>query len=167
MEWYKIVFIFSSLILGIQLLMSFFSTDSDFDVDFDGELTIGDVFSFKGLVHFIFGTSLTLTVFDNTKWITILVAILVGVLFVYGLFYLYKFMYKKLEQNINYETSLENVNAEVYYWDNRFQSGQVFVVLEGRRTLVNIENKDFTNKINLISGQMIKVSGTRDLVHIV
>ena len=64
MEWYKIVFIFSSLILGIQLLMSFFSTDSDFDVDFDGELTIGDVFSFKGLVHFIFGTSLTLTVFD-------------------------------------------------------------------------------------------------------
>ena len=44
MEWYKIVFIFSSLILGIQLLMSFFSTDSDFDVDFDGELTIGDVF---------------------------------------------------------------------------------------------------------------------------
>lgn len=32
MEWYKIVFIFSSLILGIQLLMSFFSTDSDFDV---------------------------------------------------------------------------------------------------------------------------------------
>ena len=76
-------------------------------------------------------------------------------------------MYKKLEQNINYETSLENVNAEVYYWDNRFQSGQVFVVLEGRRTLVNIENKDFTNKINLISGQMIKVSGTRDLVHIV
>lgn len=44
MEWYKIVFIFSSLILGIQLLMSFFSTDSDFDVAFDGELTIGDVF---------------------------------------------------------------------------------------------------------------------------
>ena len=61
MEWYYILGIISYGIFIVQFLLSnlFGWGDLDLDIDFDGEpdFGLGDVLSFKGLVHFAMGFS--------------------------------------------------------------------------------------------------------------
>ena len=80
------------------------------------------------------------------------------------LYKLYYFLYTTLEQKLNYTNEITHADAEVYYWDNNTQKGEVFITLEGRQTTVNIENKS-SEPISLSAGQIIKVSGTRILVN--
>ena len=83
--------------------------DSDGDIDFD----ISSMLSFKGILHFLLGFSsyLAATVrFDKTynnigtyqfTWDNYVVAFIVGLAFMYGLWHLYKFMGKLNHYNLN------------------------------------------------------------------
>jgi hypothetical protein len=160
MEWYVILFITASLILGLQLILSLLLGDLEIDHDFD----IGDVFSFKGLLHFILGFSVTLTVVDKITFFTILSAIFVGLVFILGLYWVYKTLYTKLSKEIKYMDKIDNQEAEVYYWDVSTNTGQVFLTLEGRKLNIDIKSE---TPITLKAGEKVIVSGNRNCVHIV
>lgn len=160
MEWYVVLFLFAAGVLLLQLVISLVFGDLHIDHDFD----IGDVFSFKGLLHFILGFSVTLTVFDKVTFYTILLATFVGAVFIVGLYWIYRTLYTKLTQEIVYTDKIENQEAEIYYWDNASQTGQVFVTLEGRKLPIDLISKDSTK---FSAGQKVIVSGNRNSVYIV
>lgn len=162
MVWYEIAFYCSLGLLLVQALISFLF--ADFDVDVDTDFDISDIFSFKGIIHFIIGFTCVLTVTKNITALTYGIALVVGILFVLGLKWVYFYIYKNLKQEIKYVEYLDNVDAEVYYWDYLNQKGEVFVTLEGRKTLINIDNK--IGFVNLKAGENIKVSGTRVVVYL-
>jgi hypothetical protein len=136
----------------------------DIDIEADHDFDTGDIFSFKGLIHFVLGFSVTLTALKSDDVVAISIGTIVGLVFIFGLYWIYKSLYKKLSQSLEYETTITDADAEVYYWDDTTQSGEVFVVLEGRQTTISIGSKEF-GTISLKSGQKIKVSGTRVLVY--
>jgi hypothetical protein len=180
MQWYEILLIITGGLFFIQsvILPLFGGLGLDVDVDTDftdvnippvdsldsvgNALTFTDIISFKGLLHFLIGFSLTITLAGELTFSSASFGVFVGLVFVFVLYYLYKFLYKNLQQNMTYTNILENIDGTVYYWDKDKRSGEVFVVLEGR--LVNItlntsSDRDFTQ------GEKIKVSGTRNLVY--
>lgn len=161
MEWFALVFWITAGIMVLQTVISFFLGEVDFSLDTD--LDLGDFLSFKGLLHFILGLSLVPTIAGALTFTTVGLGVAVGLGFVVFLRWLYITVFKALHQELNYENDLQNVDAEIYYWDNVAQRGQAFVTLEGRRTTIDIENLD--EKIELKAGQKIKVSGTRTMVY--
>ena len=87
----------------IQFLISAFGgSDLDTDIDFDGDgtmdLTWGDIFSFKGLIHFLMGFAgwLSLTSYNSgtIHWYDYLIALGLGVGFVFLLVYVGKGLMK-------------------------------------------------------------------------
>ena len=101
MEWYHYLLCTSGFFLLLQLIMSLIFGDFDIDHDFD----LGDVISFKGGIHFVLGFSLVLVVFGKTTFFTISLAIFVGLIFLIGLYWLYRFLYTKLGKVINCESA--------------------------------------------------------------
>ena len=83
------------LIFFIQFTISMLGgTDLDMDIDFDGDgvgdLSWGDIFSFKGIIHFFMGFAGWLSLMSYTStvsWYDYLIAITLGILFVIILFY--------------------------------------------------------------------------------
>lgn len=97
-ELVLIIGIIAYSIFIIQFILSLFGYDSDIDldVDFDGDVdfALSDLVSFKGLLHFIMGSTTYLYTHLSLgnpitiyTWITTAV---VGILFVIGLYYIYK-----------------------------------------------------------------------------
>lgn len=86
----------------IQFIMSLFGYDSDMDIDldFDGDadFSISDLVSFKGLIHFIMGSSTYLYshiyLGNPINMYTWIIAAVVGMVFVIGLYYIYKLCMK-------------------------------------------------------------------------
>jgi uncharacterized membrane protein len=164
MAWYVIVLIVSS---GLFLLTSigslfFGDMDMDTDLDVDSGFLLSDVISFKGLVHFTIGFSLALTIMNEFSLLSTAIGVATGIVFVLVLYYLYKLVYEKLQQNIKYTTEINDMEAEVYYWDDKRKTGEVFITLEGRPVTVTLECLE---EIHFEKGQKIKVSGTRHSVH--
>jgi hypothetical protein len=87
--------------------------------------------------------------------------VITGVIFVLVLYYLYKIIFEKLHQSIKYTTEINDMEAEVYYWDTKSKTGEVFVTLEGRPVTITLECPD---DVDFVKGQKIKVSGTRNSV---
>lgn len=154
MTWYVIVLLCVSALMVVQFLMNILGGDLDSDVDLESS----DLFSFKGLLHFVFGFTLTLTVMGYANIVSISVATAVGVVFFVGLLYLYRMVYK-LKQEMHYQEILDKVPGEVYFWSNEQSTGQVIVTLEGRATTLSL-----TSDIPLKAGDKIIVSGTRKSV---
>ena len=160
MAWYVIVLIVSS---GLFLLTSigsliFGDMDLDADVDVGSGFLLGDVISFKGLIHFTIGFSLTLTLMNEFSLLSASLGTVTGIVFVLVLYYLYKLLFEKLQQNIKYTTEINDMEAEVYFWDNNKKIGEVFLTLEGRPVTVTLVNQ---NDVHFEKGQKIRVSGTR------
>jgi uncharacterized membrane protein len=138
------------------------------DMGFDSDLDVGsgmllsDVISFKGLIHFTIGFSLTLTLMGEFTLLSASVGVVAGIVFVVVLYYLYKMIYEKLQHSIKYTAEINDMEAEVYYWDNKRNTGEVFITLEGRPVTVTLESPE---DISFEKGQKIKVSGTRHSVH--
>ena len=59
MTWYLILLVISACILIGQTVLSFIG--GEIDVDLDTDIDSSYMFSFMGIVHFVFGFSLTLT----------------------------------------------------------------------------------------------------------
>jgi hypothetical protein len=136
--------------------------DTDVDVDTGGDFFGGDIFSFKGLLHFTMGFSLTLTLMKEVTVISVSIGIIAGVVFVLALYILYKMIYTKLQQSMKYIDKIEEMDAEVYFWNENRKIGEVFLSLEGRPVTVTLEGAE---GMKLEKGQKIKVSGTRKSVH--
>lgn len=88
----------------VQFILSWFGGDTDMDVDLDGELDmdVSDVVSFKGLIHFLMGSSgwlcLKESVSGSIQWYDYLIALFLGIVFVVILYYLYKLCLKLQHQ---------------------------------------------------------------------
>lgn len=97
MEWYYILGIISYGIFIIQFILSIFGWgDIDLDIDFDGEtdFDVGDLISFKGLVHFTMGFSSWLMAVGKVTTTTISIAVLTGIVFVFFLYLAYQLCMK-------------------------------------------------------------------------
>jgi len=164
MAWYVIVLIVSLGMFLLTTIGSLFFGDMDLDADVDvgSGFMVSDVFSFKGLVHFTIGFSLALTLMGEFSLLSATVGVITGIVFVLTLYFLYKLMYDKLQQNMKYTTEINDVDAEVYFWSEKSKTGEVFITLEGRPVTVTLKCKE---DIQFYKGQKIKVSGTRHAVH--
>ena len=163
MEWYVIVLIVSSALFLLTTIGSliFGNMDMDMDADMDSGFMLSDVISFKGLVHFAIGFSLSLTLMKEFTVISTIVGTVTGIVFVLVLYYLYKLFFEKLQQNMKYTTEINDMDAEVYFWDDQKKIGEVFITLEGRPVTVTLT---CTEDIHFEKGQKIRVSGTRSSV---
>ncbi|MDR1667286.1 MAG: hypothetical protein LBS03_06300 [Bacteroidales bacterium] len=162
MVWYEIVLIASSAVFLLTLVVSLFFGDMDLDVHADGFL-MGDIVSFKGLIHFCIGFSLTLTLMREFTIVSAALGTAAGIVFVVVLYFLYRFAIKALQQNIQYTNEIKEAEAEVYFWNEQSGIGEVFITLEGRPVTITLQCPKGTQ---LEKGQKIKVSGTRKTVHL-
>ena len=89
--------IVASAIFLIQFIMSVFFGDLDTDTDVDVDL--GSVVSFKGLTHFCIGFGLYMYIAKSTAISTFLIGILIGLAFVFILWFLYKKAYQLQKEN--------------------------------------------------------------------
>lgn len=167
MAWYVIILIASAALFLLTTAGSLFFGGMDFDVDADvdidgGGFLGGDLFSFKGLLHFLMGFSLTLTLMKEVTVTSVSVGIGAGLVFVFVLYFLYRFIYAKSQQSLKYTSEITEMDAEVYFWNENRKIGEVFVSLEGRPVTVTLEGAE---GMKLEKGQKIKVSGNRKSVH--
>jgi len=164
MAWYVIVLIVSSGLFVLITIGSLFfgNVDLDADVDVGSGFLLSDVLSFKGLIHFTIGFSLALTLMGGFTMLSATVGVITGIVFVLVLYYLYKVLFEKLQQNIKYTYEINDMEAEVYFWDNKSKIGEVFLTLEGRPVTVTLKSQE---DIHLVKGQKIRVSGTRHAVY--
>jgi uncharacterized membrane protein len=165
MAWYTIILIVAA---GVFLLTTlgaviFGNLDAAFDTDMElgGGFELTDVISFKGLLHFVIGFTLTLTVMGEFTLTSSAAGVVAGILFMVVLFYLYRLVFSRLQQSIRYTVDIKDMDAEVYYWDQHTQTGEVFISLEGRPVTVTLKSE---TELHLKSGQKIKVTGTRHAV---
>ena len=108
MAWYYILFF---LVLGffiVKTIISWVFGDIDFDFDADGDIDfdLSSVLSFKGILHFLLGFSTYLSAiarFDTSystdtiyqfSIMNYIIAIIIGIIFTVGLWYLYTLMMK-------------------------------------------------------------------------
>ena len=167
MDWYVIVLIVSSALFALTSIGSllFGSIDMDMDADVDVDVgsgfLLGDLISFKGLIHFTIGFSLSLTLMGGFSLLSATVGVVTGTVFVLVLYYLYKTLFEKLQQNIKYTDVINDMEADVYFWDEKTKIGEVFITLEGRPVTVTLKCDD---DIRFEKGQKIRVSGTRKSV---
>jgi len=163
MAWYGIVLIVSLGLFFLQLIGSLFFGDTDLDADMEigSGFLLSDVVSFKGLLHFAIGFSLTLTLMNEFTLLSATVGTVAGIVFVLVLYYLYKFFVVKLKQSMKYTIEIDDMEAEVYFWDNQKKIGEVFITLEGRPVTVTLICSE---DVRFEKGQKIRVSGTRKSV---
>ena len=163
MAWYVIVLIVAAGLFVLTTILSLFFGDMDMNADLDvgSGFLLSDFISFKGLIHFVIGFSLSLTLLDECSIKSVTIGVITGLVFVFVLYYLYKLLFKKLQHNINYTYEIKEIDAEVYFWDEKLKIGEVFITLEGRPVTVTLR---CTEDIKLEKGQKIRVSGTRKLV---
>ena len=161
MAWYVIVLIVASSLFLLTAIGSLFFGDMDMDADIDAGFLLSDVISFKGLLHFTIGFSLTLTLMNECTLLSASIGAVAGIIFALVLYYVYSLFFVKLKQSMNYTTEINDMEAEVYFWDNNRKIGEVFVTLEGRPVTVTLVND---GDIRFEKGQKIRVSGTRSSV---
>lgn len=82
----------------IRFILSWIGGDFDLDMDADGDLSLGDVVSFKGITHFLMGffswLSTKLATTHTIEWYDYFTAFIIGLIFFTMLVYVYKFMMK-------------------------------------------------------------------------
>lgn len=124
--WYYILFAFAFGIFLLKYLISLIFGDIDMDIDFDGNIDtdISSAFSLKGLLHFLMGFSAYLSVvgfchtnsfytaypFTVTDYV---LAAVLGLVFVIGLYYLYRFTLKADHYN-NEIPNFDGMIGKVY-----------------------------------------------------
>lgn len=158
MTWYEIIFLSSGIIFLLQFIASFIFGD----LVLDGDLDTSDVISFKGVIHFLLGSSAVLTLYQNTSVFVCIGAICTGLICTFLLGWIYKVIYRTLPSEITYTTEIKNQQATVYCFNKETKNGICTIVLpEGVTTI------PFKSTENYNSGDIIIVSGNRTEVHII
>lgn len=158
MTWYEIIFAISGILFLLQFLASFFFGD----VDLEGDLDAGDILSYKGIIHFLLGSSAVLSFYQSTSVPVCIGAICLGIVCTFLLGWVYKIMYKTLPSEILYTENIENQQATVYYFNKETHNGICSVILpEG------ITHVPFKSDSTYDTGDIITVSGNRTEVYII
>ena len=126
MTWYNILFLSVLGFLLLKSVISWFFGEMEVDVDFDGDsdIDISGMLSFKGLLHFLLGfsTFLSATGYSHTNsfttsyefsWWMYLIAIVIGAIFMVGLYYLYKMVLKFNHYNTN-NPNFDGMSGTIY-----------------------------------------------------
>lgn len=97
----------------IQFIFSIFFGDFDTDVDMDTDVSadLSSVVSFKGLTHFGIGFGWYMYLQNNTEPVSYLIGIVIGLIFVFAVWFLYKKAYQ-LQQTNRSEKSEQLVGRE-------------------------------------------------------
>jgi hypothetical protein len=161
--------IVGSAIFVIQMVLTLMGMDSsDMDVDFDGPDTMDlggsiSLFSIKNFVNFIVGFGWAGICFAGSitnKWLLALIALLVGIAFVY-MFFIIKKQTKKLEHNgaFNIEDCVgKTVDVYLRIPANKGGKGKVQVSLNG-----SVQEFDaMTEGEGFTSGQKVTVESVID-----
>ena len=99
---FLIIALVTTGIFLIQFVLSIFFGDIDADVDVDAD--ISSVVSFKGLTHFGIGFGRYMYLAGNTEIQSYIIGILVGLFFVFAVWFLYKKAYQLQQVNHNEQT---------------------------------------------------------------
>ena len=94
---FLIIAVVTTGIFVIQFILSIFFGDIDADTDVDAD--ISSVVSFKGLTHFGIGFGWYMYLIGNTDIQSYAVAILIGLFFVFAVWFLYKKAYQLQQVN--------------------------------------------------------------------
>ena len=100
--FFLIIALVTTGIFLIQFVLSIFFGDLDADVDVDTD--ISSVVSFKGLTHFGIGFGWYMYLAGNTEIQSYVVGILVGLFFVFAVWFLYKKAYQLQQVNRTEQT---------------------------------------------------------------
>lgn len=118
---FLLVALVASGIFLMQLLLSVFfgGVDTDIDVDADADVSsdmdMSSIVSFKGLIHFGIGFGWSMYLFDSTDWKAYLFSVVIGLIFVYVLWLLYKMVFKLQKDTVEEPAkSLEGRAATIY-----------------------------------------------------
>lgn len=106
---FLIIALVTTGVFAIQFILSIFFGDMDADADVDAD--ISSVVSFKGLTHFGIGFGWYMYLANNTEIQSYIIAILIGLFFVFAVWFLYKKAYQ-LQQVNRSETTNELVGRE-------------------------------------------------------
>lgn len=156
MTWYEITFIVCISITFAQTVLMLLGLDLDFDFDVNS-----DLISFKGLLHFLVGSTGTLCIFDSVTIISILTATIVGVFLVVLLNWIYKSLSRVLTQEIEYEMDIPEQLVEIYLWNGSY--GVCNITLEGAQKQVPIVSDA---SLDLKCGDYVYAKGNRHLLKI-
>lgn len=99
---FLIIALVTTGIFFIQFILSIFFGDMDADVDMDAD--ISSVVSFKGLTHFGIGFGWYMYLAGNTEIQSLVIAILIGLFFVFAVWFLYKKAYQLQQVNRSEQT---------------------------------------------------------------
>jgi membrane protein implicated in regulation of membrane protease activity len=133
---------------------------ADFDVDADADLDLSDVVSFKGLTHFLMGSSGWLSarslINHDVQWWDYLIAFAIGILFVIILYFVYKFL-----------TSLETKPVALYGTHLIGREGTVYLIVddegECNKYIITVDNNVGTVEV---SAKSVKEYSVGDKVKI-
>lgn len=165
----------ASVIFVIQTIMTFIGADAseginaDFDGNFDGTEAPFQLFSFRNLVNFLLGfgwSGVSFFGIIQNKILLIVVAVVIGALFIY-LFFLIISQLLKLSENASFKTEETlNKTAEVYLTIPGNMEGRGKVLVSVKGSIRELEAMTRGEKIN--SGATVKiVSADNDSVLIV
>lgn len=99
---FLIIAVVTTAIFVIQFVLSIFFGDVDADVDVDAD--ISSVVSFKGLTHFGIGFGWYMYLAGDTDILNYAIAILIGLFFVFAVWFLYKKAYQLQQVNKSEKT---------------------------------------------------------------
>lgn len=124
---FLIIALVTTGIFAIQFVLSIFFGDMDADVDVDAD--ISSVVSFKGLTHFGIGFGWYMYLAGNTEIQSFVIAILIGLFFVFAVWFLYKKAYQLQQVNSSEQTEqLVGRGCTIYFK----QSGNKYTVQTSR-----------------------------------
>ncbi|MDD3038951.1 hypothetical protein [Bacteroides sp.] len=114
---FLIIALVTTGIFAIQFILSIFFGDMDADVNVD--VDISSVVSFKGLTHFGIGFGWYMYLAGNTEIQSFVIAILIGLFFIFAVWFLYKKAYQLQQINRSEQTEqLVGRECTIYFKQN-------------------------------------------------
>lgn len=101
---FLIIAIVTTGIFAVQFILSIFFGDLDADTDVDTDM--GSIVSFKGLTHFGIGFGWYMYLQDNTEIQTYLYGFIIGLFFLFAVWFLYKKAYQLQQINTAEKTEM-------------------------------------------------------------
>ena len=101
---FLIIAVVTTGVFVVQFILSIFFGDLDADTDVDTDM--GSIVSFKGLTHFGIGFGWYMYLQDNTEVKTYLYGFIIGLFFLFAVWYLYKKAYQLQQVNAVEKTEM-------------------------------------------------------------
>lgn len=164
----------TTIIFLIQTIMTFIGVnasdglEADFDGDFDGGETPFQLFSLRNLINFLLGFSWTGITFYNlisNKLALVLIAVLVGCVFVYLFFLIIKALMKLSEDNSFKISETIGKSAEVYLSIPENKKGKGKVILSVKGALRELDA--ITEGERILSNTNVRIVGMENNVLVV